>query len=167
MKKKSSQYLFVVFFLIGIFAIITSVKANPISSISLSYNSGTKQLDVTVTHFNGGDSIHITNLVAIKVNGTYVKIEAYTSQPSTTTLYTFDNITANVGATIEAIARCSVSGNSSNSIVVQSPPPPNGNGSPTNGEPTIPGFLGVIIITSLSITTLLTIYYIKIRKVRK
>ena len=159
-KKKIILYWFLAVFLIGISTTIISVKANPISSIGIVYNDGTKQVDVTITHNNNvNPSTHIVNLVAIRVNGSYVKIEAYVSQPSVTFTYNYGNITANEGATIQVIARCSVSGNLSSSIVV-------GGGSPTNGEPSIPGYLGVSLIVTISIIAFLAKNYKRIRKVK-
>ena len=58
MSKKSILYWFLVILLLGISAAIINVKANFPSSISLDYNSGTKQLDVTITHNNGGTPSH-------------------------------------------------------------------------------------------------------------
>ena len=161
MSKKSIIYWFLVFFLIGISATITRVKANPPDSIVLVYNTGTEQLDVTITHNNGGSPTHIIDLVAIKVNGTQVKTMSYGSQPSNTFTYNYANITANVGATIQAIVRCTISGNFSNSVVVGS-----GNGTPPPEEPTIPGYSGLIIVVVISVIALLSLNYKRIRKRR-
>ncbi len=158
MSKKSILTCFLVFFLFGISATIVSVSANAPSSIGLVYNSGTEQLDVTITHNNGGSPTHIIDLVAIKVNGTQVKATSYGSQPSITFTYNYGNITANVGATIQVIVRCTISGNFSNSVVVTS-----GNGTSTTGEPTIPGYSGLIITVVISFLALLIINYKRIR----
>lgn len=162
MSKISFKYWISVFFFISISATITSVKANPPDSIGLVYNAGTEQLDVTITHNNGGSPTHIINLVAIKVNGTQVKTMSYGSQPSNTFTYNYANITANLGATIQAIVRCTLSGNFSNSVVVGS-----GNGTSTPDEPTIPGNSGIIIVLFVSVIALLSLNYKRIRKVRE
>ncbi|MFW9823462.1 MAG: hypothetical protein ACFFE4_11030, partial [Candidatus Thorarchaeota archaeon] len=70
---------------------IISVKANPPSSISLVYNIGTEQLDVSITHFNSGSSTHIIDQVVIKVNGVTVKTQSYTSQPGNSFTYSYNN----------------------------------------------------------------------------
>ncbi len=161
MLKKRILYLFLVFFFIVISAIIISVKANPISSVVIVYNSGTKQLDVTITHNNGGSSTHIVDEVNIKVNGSSVKTEFYANQPSVTFTYNYDNLTADPGATIQVTAFCTISGAFSNSIVVPGGTNPNGNG---NGEPSIPGYLGLLIIVATSSLALLFIHYKKIKR---
>jgi hypothetical protein len=161
MSKKSILIWFIVFFLLGTLATIISVRANPPSSIGLVYNSGTEQLDVTITHNNGGSPTHIIDLVAIKVNGSQVKTTSYVSQPSNTFTYNYGNITADVGATIQAIVRCTISGNSTNSIVITA-----GNGTSTTGEPTIPGYSGLIIALVISIIALISLNYKKLRKPR-
>lgn len=161
MSKKSILIWFSLFFLIGISTIIMSVKANAPDNIGLVYNSGTEQLDVTITHNNGGSPTHIIDLVAIKVNGSQVKTMSYGSQPSSTFTYNYANITANIGATIQVIVRCTDSGNFSNSIVVTA-----GNGTSTTGEPTIPGYSGLIIAVSISVIALLSLNYKKLRKLR-
>ena len=161
MSIKSIKYWFLVFFFIGISATITNVKANPPDSIGLVYNAGTEQLDVTITHNNGGSPTHIINLVAIKVNGTQVKTMSYGSQPSNIFTYNYANITANVGATIQVIVRCTISGNFSNFVVVG-----NGNGTSTPEEPTIPGYSGLGIVVIISVIALISLNYKRIRKLR-
>ncbi|MHA1987512.1 MAG: hypothetical protein ACW98D_12815 [Promethearchaeota archaeon] len=161
MLKKNVLIWFLFISLMGISATIMSVKANPVDSIGLVYTSGTEELDVTITHNNGGSGSHIINLVAIKVNGTEVKTTLYGSQPSVTFTYNYANITASVGATIQVIVRCSISGNFSNSVVVQE-----GNGTSTTDEPSIPGYSGLTFVLLISIITLFSLNYKKMKKWR-
>lgn len=159
MSKKSILYWFFVFFLIGFILSIPNVKANP-PGLSLDYDIGTDQLDVTITHNNGGNINHYISSMTIRVNGSIVKTQLYTSQPGNVFIYSYDNITANEGATIQVTAFCTFTGDQSTSIVVGS----SGNGTPTNGEPTIPGYLGIYLVVVISILAFLAINYKKIRR---
>jgi len=158
MSKKSIPYWFLLFFLIGISTTIISVKANFPSNISLDYNVGTKQLDVTITHNNGGTPGHYIEEVTIRVNGSIVNTSLYVSQPSVTFTYNYYNIIANSGATIQVTVVCTISGPTNRDLVV-------GDGTTTNGEPSIPGYLGLYIIVAISIIAFLTITYKRIRTV--
>lgn len=161
MLKKKSLILFSVFFCVVILIMSKVVNANP-PGISIVYDSGTKQLDVTFSHDNGGVPSHYISSVTIEVNGSTVKTELYLNQTGISFTYNYGNITANPGATIKVTAVCTITGATSNSIVV-----PGGDGDPTNGEPTISGYVGLLVISLISLLTLLTINYLKIRKVSK
>ena len=157
MSKKSILYWFLMILLLGISAAIINVKANFPSSISLDYNSGTKQLDVTITHNNGGTPGHYIEEVTIRVNGSIVNTSLYVSQPSVTFTYNYYNITANDGATIQVTVVCTISGPTNREIVV-------GGGTTSNGDPAIPGYLGFMIFVAISILALLLLKYRRIRR---
>jgi hypothetical protein len=159
-KKKNILDWFLVVFLIGISTTIISAKGNFPSSIGIVYNSGTKQVDVTITHNNGGTPGHYIEEVTIRVNGSIVNTSLYVSQPSVTFTYNYGNITANPGATIQATVVCTFSGPSSNSIVIPGGTPSNG-----NGQPSIPGYLGFLIIVVISFLGILFIQYKRVRRV--
>lgn len=147
MSKKSMLLVLAIFSAILLIGINVDVMAHSASDLNLSYNSTTKELDVTINHVVSDRNSHFIISVEIKVNGITVTTEPYTSQPTTSTfLYQYTNITASNGDTITVIAICNSVGTISRSITV--------------GEsvaPGIPGYLGFWLIVVLSVITLLTI----------
>ncbi|MHA2398208.1 MAG: hypothetical protein ACXADU_04895 [Promethearchaeota archaeon] len=138
-----------------------NVRANPPSNMSLSYIADTDQLDVTITHLTGGTAGHFIENVTIRVNGSIVHSETYTSQPSPTTFtYQYTSIVANIGATINVWANCSLTGD----IITRQLTVTGGNGTTTpNGA--IPGYLGIWMISIAVIGIIGLLIYKKIRKV--
>ena len=162
MNKKSIFYLFVIVIITGISINSINAKANNPPSMSLSYNSSTKVLGVTITHNTDNDPNHYIQSVRINVNASTVKTETYTSQPNSGTFtYQYDNITANSGATIEARAECSIAESITRSIVVGEDP------GEQDGEPQIIGFIGIILIMVFFSTILLLIFNKEPKKVIK
>jgi len=86
--------------------------------------------------------------VNIWVNDIIVDTHVYGSQPDPSSFTYIYNVTANIGATIRVRAICSISGFREQTLTVTS------GTTTTNG--TIPGFIGVLIITSIT-TILITI----------
>ena len=161
MKKKSILYLFLTIILVYISAYSINAKANTPSGMSLSYNSSTNVLDVTITHNTGVDPDHYIQSVRINVNASTVKTETYTSQPNSGTFtYQIDNITANEGATIQATATCSIAGSITRSIVIGS------DSGDQNGDPQISGYFGIILIIAASAIIILPLINKKIKKVK-
>ena len=154
MSKKSFFCWFSVFLLITVLVPIMSVKANNPTSMSFSYSSINEQLNVTITHNNGGTPGHFIGSVIIKVNAIPVKTEVYLSQPGVTFTYSYDNITANNGDTIEVTAICTFTGPFVRSFVVGS------------SAPEVPGYWGVMIIISISLLSLLAINYRRIKRIK-
>jgi len=162
MSRKTIFYLFIFFSVTFLSLTVPTVKANPITSITLNYNPSTEELNVTIIHNVANPSTHFIESVDIKVNTTLVRNEIYFSQPSTSTFtYQYDNITANDGATIEVTASCNISGPLAVSIIVGEGP------GGQNGEPLIPGYLGLILIIVVSIVIFLPLIYKKIKMVYK
>ncbi|MFW9867401.1 MAG: hypothetical protein ACFFEN_15000 [Candidatus Thorarchaeota archaeon] len=161
MSRKSIVIGLSVFLLICISLTFSNAKANSPANMVLNYDSNTKMLNATITHNIGSIPNHYIESVTIRVNGSIVRIETYTSQPSPTTFtYQYDNITANNGATIQVLAVCSISGSITRSLVVGD----GGNGlPPTDGEPGIPGYLGVLLIMGFSVIILGMILRKKLR----
>lgn len=153
MQKKRILYLILIFFMLGLSMSIVSVKANPPSSINLAYNTEAEQLDVSITHINAGSSTHIIDQVVIKVNGITIKTQSYTSQPGNSFTYSYNNITATIGDSIQAVVRCTISGNFSKSIVVGS-------------APAIPGYSLFLVCTAIVLLPLILIYYKRMGKVK-
>lgn len=158
MSRKSNFYMFLFFSATFLFLIAPNVNANPISTINLNYNSSTEELSVTITHIVSNPTTHYVNSVVIKVNGSTVKSEVYYSQPTASTfIYQYANITANDGATIEVTVSCNLSGpNPPVSIII-------GDGG-QNGEPLIPGYLGLVLVIVASIIFCLPFIYKKSKK---
>ena len=157
MSKKSFLLGLSFFFIICLSITIIKVNANPPSDMSLSYDSGTDQLDVSITHLNGGSPGHYIENVTVRVNGSLVHSEAYTSQPSSTSFtYQYNSIVANIGATIHVWANCSLTGD----IITRTLIVGGNNGSSIN----IPGYLGMWIILCAFMSILVPLIYKKIRE---
>lgn len=161
MSKRSMLLIFAIFPAILLMGVNVDVKAHSATSMSLDYNTMTEQLNVTITHSVPNQNTHYIISVEIKVNGSTVSTETYTSQPTVNTFkYQYSNITASNGDTILVIAECNQFGTISRSIIV-------GDDSPQGVEPGIPGYLGLWIITASSIIALITINYKRIRRMNK
>ncbi|MFX0000357.1 MAG: hypothetical protein ACFE9Q_09255 [Candidatus Hodarchaeota archaeon] len=158
MAKKKIIYVLGVFLLFSIASTTLNAKAHPPSNMSLSYNSSTKVLSVTISHYVTDPLTHYVITVEIKVNGSTVKFETYSNQTSTSTFtYHYNNITANNGATIQVTATCSITGNFVRSLVVSE-------GLTSDGQPAISGYFGLVLITITTSITILPIIYKKIKK---
>lgn len=159
MAKKSLLIGLIIFFVLILSFTVIKANANPISNMSLSYNKNTQQLDVTLTHLTGGTPGHYVENVTIRVNGSIVHSEAYTSQPNPTTFtYQYNNIVANIGATINVWANCSLTGDIITRQLIVSDT--NGTSSP---DDTIPGYFVIWLILIACIGILSPLIYKKIR----
>ena len=157
MIKKKLLYIFVIFF-IGILTLITiNGKAHNPSNMSLSYNSNTDVLSVTITHNVADPNSHYIESVEIKLNGSTIINQPYSSQPSTSTFTYQYNITAGVGAPIQVTATCNQVGSITRSITVGD------DSGDQNGTTEISGYLGFLIITNLALIVLLPLIYRKIK----
>ncbi|MFW9822979.1 MAG: hypothetical protein ACFFE4_08600 [Candidatus Thorarchaeota archaeon] len=159
MAKKSILIGLLVFFMLILSFTVIKASANPLSNMSLSYNTNTQQLDVTITHLTGGTPGHYTEHVIIRVNGSIVHSEAYTSQPNPSTFtYQYNSIVANVGATINVWANCSLTGDTITRQLTVSDT--NGTSSP---DSTIPGYFALWVFLIACVITLTLLIYKKIR----
>ncbi|MHA2008327.1 MAG: hypothetical protein ACXABO_11875 [Promethearchaeota archaeon] len=157
MSKKSIILWFLFLFTIGLSITSIAVKAHNPVGLQLSYDKTTKQLNATITHNVGDPNNHYIESVDIKVNGSTVRFVPYTSQPSTNTFtYVYNNITAIEGETIQVKATCSISGSITRSLVV-------GDGQLPNGGAQIPGYIGILLILSISIVATLSLVYKKVK----
>lgn len=160
MPKKSILFGLSIFFVLFLTLTIIKVNANPISSMSLNYNSNTQQLDVSITHLTGGTPGHYIENVTIRVNGSIVHSEAYTSQPSPTSFtYQYNSIVANIGATIEVWANCSFTGDTITRQLVVS-----GDNGTTSPDGAIPGYFGMWLIVIACVSIISFLIYKKIKK---
>ncbi|MFX1503732.1 MAG: hypothetical protein ACFFDH_22415, partial [Promethearchaeota archaeon] len=118
MSKKKFIFFPGLFLIILISMTTVNTKAHNPSNMSLSYDSNTKVLSVSITHTVTNPSSHYIEYVLIRVNGSTVLNQIYTSQPSTSS-FTYDyNITAGDRATIQVTASCSISGSITRSITI-------------------------------------------------
>ena len=159
MKKSKKRFLLglSLFFVVCLSMTLIKVQANPPSNMSLSYNSGTDQLDVSITHLTSNAPGHYIENVTIRVNGSLAYSEAYTSQPSPTSFtYQYDSIIANIGATIHVWANCSFTGD----IITRTLLVGGNNGA----SPDIPGYFGMWMILGIMMSIMVPLIYKKIRK---
>ena len=157
MSKKRFLLGLSLFFVVCLSMTFIKVQANPPSNMSLSYSSGTDQLDVSITHLTSNTPGHFIENVTIRVNGSLVHSEVYTSQPSPTSFtYQYNSIVANIGATIHVWANCSFTGD----IITRTLIVGGNNGS----SPNIPGYLGIWIILGTLMSIMIPMIYKKIRK---
>jgi desulfoferrodoxin (superoxide reductase-like protein) len=116
--------------LLGILAIFfmfltfsAPVTAHPPVDMILVYSNG--NLDVTIYHTvaDPATTSHYIETVQIYVNDGLAYEETYTTQPALVASFTYSygNITAYPGDTIEVIATCSIQGSINESLVVPSP----------------------------------------------
>ncbi|MFW9780815.1 MAG: hypothetical protein ACFFFB_00855 [Candidatus Heimdallarchaeota archaeon] len=155
MSKKSIYLSLCLFSLICIIYAGSIVRAHTPSNMSLTYSTNTNELSVTITHNVGSDPSHYIDTVIIMVNGSIVDTHVYTSQPNPSMFTYIYNATANIGAIIFVRAECSISGFREQSLTVTA-------GTTTTNE-IIPGFIGFLIPTSISII-LITIFISKRKK---
>lgn len=97
------------------------VKAHNPSGMSVNYSFVKQELNVTITHTVANLNTHFIISVIIRVNGSTVKTETYTSQPTTSTFLYQYNITARHGANIQTTANCNIGGTISRSLTVIDP----------------------------------------------
>jgi hypothetical protein len=161
--KKNSIFVISLFFFLILSISATNVQAHSPSITNLEYDTSAGTLSVSFSHSVGGDPDHYVELVQISVNGTEILSETYTSQPGDTFQYTY-NIDANTGATIQVSAFCSISGSDTQTMTVGDTTDPNGGGDDDggqNGETTIPGYLGIGLISIVSILTIVLVPTLK------
>jgi PGF-CTERM motif len=83
-----------------------TTTAHAPSTLNLSYNIQTQELNVTITHQVANPTTHYISKVEIKKNGVTYNTTEYTEQPDPTSFtYSFP-VNATVGDTLEVIASC-------------------------------------------------------------
>ncbi len=161
MVKRKIIFLITAFTIISITLNSINIKAHNPSSMDLIYNSDTGVLSVEITHNVGTDLNHYIESVLIRVNESIISNNPYTSQPSPNTFtYEYD-ITANIGATIQVTATCSISGSITRSLTVESNVV-----SKSNASQSISGYIGFWLIMGISISAMLPLIQKKIKKKR-
>jgi hypothetical protein len=143
--KKKIFILLSIFLMIGVLSTSLNVRGHEPSNMSLSYNSNTEELTVSITHTVSNPNDHYIYRVRIWINASLINTSLYTSQPSTSSFSYVYDIIANIGASIQVTADCNQGGSITRSITISET-----NGQ-TDGEPAIPGFLGLLVIVSITI----------------
>lgn len=158
MTKKRIFYLLLLFLFITAITRVQSVKADPAQSLDLDYNINTQTLNVTIGHAVSNNNTHYIDSVVVKFNGSTVLTQPYTSQP-TLSFFSYQYVIAASNDTkIEVIITCNQGGDLSNCIVVGGGTCEQGNG----GD--IPGYIGLIVISGVSVVIFLTIIHKKVIK---
>jgi len=161
MSKRKFLYFLGIFLIFLITMTTLNTKAHTPSNMSLSNNSNTEILSVTITHSVIDPNSHFIESVEIKVNGSTALNQPYTSQPTSSSFtYQYD-ITAGDGATIQVIATCNIAGSITRTITIGDV------SNRQNGDSSISGYLGIIFLIGISVALSLPIIYKKIRKVNK
>jgi hypothetical protein len=159
MTKKKFLLVLSFFLLLGVTLSTVNVRGHSPSGMSLSYNSNTDELTVSLTHSVSNPSTHYVFRVRIWVNASLTNTTLYTSQPTTSNFaYVYNDVVADIGATIQVTADCNQGGSITRSIIIS------GTNGQTDGDPTIPGYMGILAITIASII-ITTFIILKKRKV--
>ncbi|MFX0038779.1 MAG: hypothetical protein ACFFCY_07725 [Promethearchaeota archaeon] len=156
MLKKKLVLFLSIFLLVGVTYTTQNVRGHPPSSMSLSYNTVSEELTVSITHNVGDPNDHYVFRVRIWVNASIVNTSQYTSQPSSSTFaYIYDIIAGN-GSSIQVTADCIQGGSITRFITI-------GSSNGQNEGPAIPGFLEIVPIIAISVF-IITIKVFQIRK---
>lgn len=159
---KNSIFVISLFFFLTLSISAPNVQAHSPSITNLDYDTSASTLSVSFSHSVGGDPEHYIELVEISVNGTEILSEPYTSQPGDTFQYSY-NIDANTGAKIQVSAFCSFSGSDTQTMTVEDTTDSNGGGDDggQNGEITIPGYIGIGLVSLVSILIVVLVPMLK------
>ena len=111
----------VLFSAIAALALLTGTAwANPPTAMAISYDQGTSDLSVSITHPAGGISGHYIKEVTLTVNGNVVNDSIYTSQPADEFTYTYP-LLLKPGDVVVATATCSIAGTGSRTFIMPGP----------------------------------------------
>jgi len=90
--------------------LFSPVAAHPPSGLSLTYNSSTSELAVTITHAVRDPADHYIDPVEVRSGGSIVISANYTSQPTTGTFTYLYTVPAKTGDLLEVNATCNKGG---------------------------------------------------------
>ena len=153
MLKKKTYYALSVFLIVFLTIAGINVRAHPPDDMSLEYNSGTNTFKVSITHGVSDNTSHYVISVVIRVNGSIDQTESYTSQPDLVFFtYEYTVITKNESI-IQVTASCSEGGSITRTL--------GGVDEPT--DEAIPGYMGLYIVLSVSVISLLMIIRKKLK----
>ena len=92
--------------------------ANAPKDVTLSYDSQSQVLIVTITHKSPFPNYHYIKIVEIKKNGIVVSTNKYENQPDQATFTYSYKVPATAGDTLEAKASCSLYGSKTTNLTV-------------------------------------------------
>jgi hypothetical protein len=92
--------------------------ANAPKDVTLSYDSQSQVLIVTITHKSPFPNYHYIKIVEIKKNGSVVSTNKYENQPDQATFMYSYKVPAAAGDTLEATASCSLFGSKTTNLTV-------------------------------------------------
>jgi len=121
-----------------------SVNAHSPSSMTLTYDKASELLTVDITHQVSDPSSHYVNDIEITINGVSEIEESYSSQPSSSFTYTFENMSAEEGDVIACSANCNQGGSITEQFTVGSDTT-----SGSDDDSATPGFELVLIFASV------------------
>jgi len=143
-----------IFFIVFLTIASLDVKANPPMDMTLEYNSNTSTLTVSITHAVSDNTTHYIVSIVVSVNGSVDQSHSYTSQPDLGYfVYNYTLITKN-GSVISVTASCNQGGSLTRTL--------GGTSEPSGG---IPGYMGMYIVLSVSVISLLMIIRKKLKRI--
>ena len=129
----------------------TNVYAHSPSEMSLTYNSTTHDLQISVTHQVSNPDTHYVFRINIKINNETYANREYSNQPGSSFTYTFEELEVIEGDTIEVTAYCNQGGYLTKQLTIGS-----GEISKVNGEEeSTPGFELILFIISIIISIII------------
>ena len=154
MPKRKIYHYMAISFIVFLTIVSVNVKANPPQDMTLEYNSNTNTLEVAITHSIVSNGSHYIFSVIISVNGSVAQSHVYTSQPDLIYFVYNYSLVTNSGSVISVTASCSEGGSLTKTL--------GGTSTPPDG---IPGYMGMYLVLSASVITLLMLIRKKLKKV--
>ncbi|MHA1453054.1 MAG: hypothetical protein ACTSRD_09355 [Promethearchaeota archaeon] len=157
MKKRNWGSFLILMFLtiIGLTSFSGTVTAHSPDYMKISYNQYNSILTVNITHTVEDETTHYIEGVKICLQEDVHKIVNYTSQPTNDTFQYHYEIEAVKGDKIKVAAYCNIEGEIHDDIVVGS----------VQSSLDIPGYANIGLVLLLSITLLVGITVVRIKKI--
>lgn len=144
MVKNRIYQLSAIFVIVFLAIACVNVKAHAPQDMTLEYNSNTNTLTVSITHAVGDNTTHYVFAVVINVNGSLYDSYSYDNQTDLVYfVYSYSVITNN-GSVIQVTASCNQGGSIRKTL-----------GGTSEPAAEISGFLGLNIVLSISVITLI------------
>lgn len=132
--------------------IVVPAAATPPSAMSISFDSTTHNLTVTITHATLDPTTHYIKDVKVNINGQTVNDYRYTSQPTPDTFTYVYTLMPKRGDTIEVTATCSLAGSATRELTI-----PEGSTGTATGQAALPPVTQKAAVGLLPIAGLLVI----------
>ena len=151
---KSKRFLILFIMFLSFVFLSFNVSAHSPSSMTLSYDSSTNELQVDISHQVSDPNTHYVENIVIKINGETNISKDYTSQSGSSFSYTYEGIALSEGDLIQVTATCNQGGSISKELTISSE-----GVSETDDDSSTPGFELLVFIISIAAI----IIFIKIR----